>query len=77
MLATSSTQKRPLIQNRSLPCPVPAPIRPGPSVTGSTLQKQAQWLTRSEDAARTGDGVEAELCRQYAEHWFRVSRGQE
>ncbi|WP_085086860.1 DUF4167 domain-containing protein [Azospirillum oryzae] len=51
----------------------PAPVR----VTGSAVQKQAQWLGRAADAERIGDGVEAELCRQYAEHWFRVSRGQD
>ena len=51
----------------------PAPVR----VTGSAVQKQAQWLGQAADAERTGDGVEAELCRQYAEHWFRVSRGQD
>ncbi|WP_376960453.1 DUF4167 domain-containing protein [Azospirillum sp. A26] len=41
------------------------------------MQKQTQWLARATDAERTGDSVEAELCRQYAEHWFRVSRGQD
>ncbi|MBK3801296.1 DUF4167 domain-containing protein [Azospirillum brasilense] len=34
-------------------------------------------MARSDDAAQVGDGVEAERCRQYAEHWYRVSRGQE
>ncbi|WP_109049278.1 DUF4167 domain-containing protein [Azospirillum sp. TSA6c] len=53
-------------------------VRPAPArVNGSALQKQAQWLARAADAERAGDGVEAELCRQYAEHWFRVSQGQE
>ncbi|MGA1878990.1 DUF4167 domain-containing protein [Azospirillum sp. 11R-A] len=53
-------------------------IRPSPArVNGSALQKQSQWLARAADAERTGDGVEAELCRQYAEHWFRVSRGED
>ncbi|MCM8739362.1 DUF4167 domain-containing protein [Azospirillum sp. A1-3] len=51
----------------------PAPVR----VNGSALQKQSQWLARAADAESTGDGVEAELCRQYAEHWFRVSQGQD
>ncbi|WP_376968080.1 DUF4167 domain-containing protein (plasmid) [Azospirillum sp. A26] len=37
----------------------------------------AEWDARAADAERTGDGVEAELCRQYAEHWFRVSRGED
>ncbi|WP_109108950.1 DUF4167 domain-containing protein [Azospirillum sp. TSO35-2] len=53
-------------------------VRPSPSrVNGSALQKQSQWLARAADAERSGDGVEAELCRQYAEHWFRVSRGED
>ncbi|WP_377811010.1 DUF4167 domain-containing protein [Azospirillum sp. A29] len=53
-------------------------VRPAPArVNGSAVQKQTQWLARATDAERTGDSVEAELCRQYAEHWFRVSRGQE
>jgi len=46
-------------------------------VNGSASQKQAQWLSRATEAERAGDAVQAELCRQYAEHWFRVSRGQE
>ncbi|MBP2231962.1 hypothetical protein J2847_005285 [Azospirillum agricola] len=54
------------------------PARPQqpPRVGGSPEQKQAQWLSRAEDAARNGDPVEAEHCRQHAEHWYRVSRGQ-
>ncbi|MDR3517185.1 MAG: DUF4167 domain-containing protein [Azospirillaceae bacterium] len=44
---------------------------------GSAEQKQNQWLARAVDAERADDPIEAELCRQYAEHWFRVSRGQE
>ncbi|MCM8735455.1 DUF4167 domain-containing protein [Azospirillum sp. A1-3] len=56
----------------------PAGVRPAPvRVNGSAVQKQAQWLARAADAERSGDGVEAELCRQYAEHWFRVSQGQD
>ncbi|RJF84557.1 DUF4167 domain-containing protein [Azospirillum cavernae] len=55
----------------------PAAARPPPQANGSALQKQGQWLTRAADAERVGDGVEAERCRQYAEHWFRVSRGQD
>ena len=51
--------------------------RPAPRISGSAQQKQAQWLTRADDAERRGDAVEAEMCRQYAEHWFRVSRGQD
>jgi len=54
----------------------PARPQPQPRVNGSPEQKQAQWLSRAEDAARNGDPVEAEYCRQYAEHWYRVSRGQ-
>ncbi|WP_451980596.1 DUF4167 domain-containing protein [Azospirillum endophyticum] len=55
-----------------------AGVRPAPPrVNGSALQKQTQWLARAVDAERAGDAVEAELCRQYAEHWFRVSRGQD
>ncbi|PGH59032.1 hypothetical protein CRT60_03345 [Azospirillum palustre] len=56
----------------------PAGVRPAPArVDGTALQKQTQWLARATDAERSGDSVEAELCRQYAEHWFRVSRGQD
>ncbi|WP_455179453.1 DUF4167 domain-containing protein [Azospirillum melinis] len=46
-------------------------------MSGSAVQKQAHWLSRAADAERAGDPVETELCRQYAEHWFRVSRGQD
>lgn len=53
-------------------------VRPSPArVNGSAVQKQSQWLARAAEAERIGDGVEAELCRQYAEHWFRVSRGED
>ncbi|WP_377806622.1 DUF4167 domain-containing protein (plasmid) [Azospirillum sp. A29] len=52
-------------------------VRPASRVNGTAQQKQAQWLARAADAERSGDAVEAELCRQYAEHFFRVSRGQE
>lgn len=53
-------------------------VRPAPArMSGSAFQKQAQWLSRALDAERAGDRVEAELCRQYAEHWFRVSRGED
>ncbi|OYD80155.1 DUF4167 domain-containing protein [Azospirillum brasilense] len=51
--------------------------RPAFRVNGSAQQKHAQWLTRAVEAERSGDAVEAELCRQHAEHWFRVSRGQD
>ncbi|MGY0793116.1 DUF4167 domain-containing protein [Azospirillum argentinense] len=44
---------------------------------GNAQQKHGQWLSRADEAERSGDDVQAELCRQYAEHWFRVSRGQE
>ncbi|WP_082109431.1 DUF4167 domain-containing protein [Azospirillum sp. HJ39] len=64
--------------SKSRPTAASAGVRPTPArVNGSALQKQSQWLARAVDAERAGDGVEAELCRQYAEHWFRVSRGQE
>lgn len=53
-------------------------VRAAPArMSGSAVQKQAHWLSRAADAERAGDPVEAELCRQYAEHWFRVSRGQD
>ncbi|WP_264661632.1 DUF4167 domain-containing protein [Azospirillum canadense] len=52
-------------------------VRPAPRVSGSAQQKHAQWLARATDAERSGDAVEAELCRQYAEHWFRVLQGQD
>lgn len=63
------------------PDAAPPPFQPArpkaqPRVGGSPEQKQAQWLSRAEDAARNGDPVEAEFCRQHAEHWYRVSRGQ-
>ncbi|WP_319801963.1 DUF4167 domain-containing protein [Azospirillum canadense] len=51
-----------------------SPARPPARVGGSAQQKQAQWLARAADAERRGDAVEAELCRQYAEHWYRVER---
>ncbi|GLR77826.1 DUF4167 domain-containing protein (plasmid) [Azospirillum oryzae] len=52
-------------------------VHPANRMGGSAVQKQAQWLSRAAEADRAGDAVQAELCRQYAEHWFRVSRGQE
>lgn len=57
--------------------PHPAAARPEARINGSAQQKQTQWLARATDAERSGDAVEAELCRQYAEHWFRVARGQD
>lgn len=72
---------RPPTPNFNKPRPYTGPnqagARPPSHVNGSALQKQSQWLARADDADRVGDGVEAERCRQYAEHWFRVSRGQD
>jgi hypothetical protein len=49
----------------------------GPSRTGGSPQhQQTHWLARAAEADRTGDAVQAELCRQYAEHWYRVAQGQ-
>jgi hypothetical protein len=49
----------------------------GPSRTGGSPQhRQAHWLARAAEAERAGDAVQAELCRQYAEHWYRVAQGQ-
>ncbi|TWA61670.1 uncharacterized protein DUF4167 [Azospirillum brasilense] len=50
-----------------------APAHAQPKVNGSAQQKHAQWLARADDAERAGDAVEAETCRQHAEHWFRVA----
>jgi len=44
-------------------------------VNGAAQQKYGQWLARADDAERFGDSVEAETCRQHAEHWFRVAHG--
>ncbi|MBK4722700.1 DUF4167 domain-containing protein [Azospirillum sp. YIM DDC1] len=52
-----------------------APARAHPKVNGSAQQKHIQWLARAGDAERSGDAVEAETCRQHAEHWFRVANG--
>ena len=49
--------------------------RAHPKVNGSAQQKHGQWLARAVDAERSGDAVEAETCRQHAEHWFRVAHG--
>lgn len=49
------------------------PTRTQPKANGSARQKHLQWLSRAEDAERSGNSVEAESCRQYAEHWFRVT----
>ncbi|WP_372396419.1 DUF4167 domain-containing protein [Azospirillum sp. HJ39] len=69
---------RPNFSKPRSPTAALAGVRPSPArVNGSALQKQSQWLARAADAERTGDSVEAELCRQYAEHWFRVSRGED
>lgn len=57
--------------------PAAGPSRSPVKVNGSAQQKESQWLAYATDAERSGDMVEAELCRQYAEHWFRVSRGRE
>ncbi|CAO3426213.1 DUF4167 domain-containing protein [Azospirillum doebereinerae] len=51
--------------------------RSSSGVNGSAQQKHTQWLSRMTDAERAGDTIEAENCRQHAEHWFRVSRGQD
>lgn len=51
------------------------PARAHPKVNGSAQQKHGQWLARAVDAERSGDAVEAETCRQHAEHWFRVAHG--
>lgn len=45
-----------------------------PRINGTAQQKHAQWLARASDADRAGDRIEAENCRQHAEHWYRVSR---
>lgn len=45
-----------------------------PRINGSAQQKHAQWLARAAGAERVGDRIEAENCRQYAEHWYRMSR---
>ena len=50
-----------------------SPALAQPKVNGSAQQKHAQWLARADDAERSGDSVEAETCRQHAEHWFRVA----
>ncbi|MBF5096542.1 DUF4167 domain-containing protein [Azospirillum sp. INR13] len=64
-------------KTRSQISPSQGGARPATRVNGTAQQKQAQWLARAADAERSGDAVEAELCRQYAEHFFRVSRGQD
>ncbi len=64
-------------KNRPNTSPNSVTTRPETRMNGSAQQKQTQWLSRATDAERAGDAVEAELCRQYAEHWFRVSRGQD
>lgn len=45
-----------------------------PRINGSAQQKHAQWLARAAEAERAGDSIEAENCRQHAEHWYRASR---
>ncbi|CAO3431717.1 DUF4167 domain-containing protein [Azospirillum argentinense] len=51
------------------------PARAHQKLNGSAQQKHGQWLARAVDAERSGDAVEAETCRQHAEHWFRVANG--
>ncbi|WP_448206354.1 DUF4167 domain-containing protein [Azospirillum sp. sgz302134] len=55
--------------------PQGTPARARSKVNGSAEQKHAQWLARASDAERSGDSIEAENCRQHAEHWFRVAHG--
>ncbi len=62
---------------KSRPPGAPPAGRPPPRVNGSASQRQAQWMARAAEAERQGDRVEAELCWQYAEHWFRVARGED
>jgi hypothetical protein len=70
------TGPRPPRPQYSRPRPPGAAVRP-PTTNGSAVQKHAQWLARATDAERSGDAIEAENCRQHAEHWYRVSRGQD
>jgi hypothetical protein len=50
---------------------------PARSVTGTPAQRHARWIERAEAAERGGDRIEAELCRQHAEHFFRVMNGRD
>lgn len=68
---------KPSFRPRPRPVSHQTEAHPATRMGGSAVQKQAQWLSRADEADRAGDAVQAELCRQYAEHWFRVSRGQE
>lgn len=68
---------KPSFRARSQPASHQTKAHPANRMGGSAVQKQVQWLSRAAEAERTGDAVQAELCRQYAEHWFRVSRGEE
>lgn len=78
MAFESSTRRGAKPSFRARPRPAfQTEAHPANQMGGSAVQKQAQWLSRAAEAERVGDAVQAELCRQYAEHWFRVSRGQE
>jgi hypothetical protein len=52
-----------------------SPVGLQPKTHGSAPQRYAQWLSRAADAERAGDDIQAEMCRQHAEHWFREMRG--
>jgi hypothetical protein len=54
-----------------------SPTRRGAKPSFRARPRPASYQTEAHPANRAGDAVQAEFCRQYAEHWFRVSRGQE
>ena len=69
--------EKPSFRARPRPACYQTESHPANRMGGSAVQTQVQWLSRAAEANRAGDAVQAELCRQYAEDWFRVSRGQE
>ena len=45
-------------------------------VAGNARSNYERYTTMAKDAARRGDGIEAENYYQHAEHYFRVMREQ-
>jgi len=52
--------------------------RPSGRTSGqSAMQKRDAWLAKAAEAQRAGDAVEMELALQHADHWHRVTLGQD
>ena len=60
---------------RPRPTNTPPAVRKNPGNT-SPIQKRDSWVAKALEAEHSGDRVQGELCRQYADHWHRVALAQ-